>query len=95
MAESKSRNINKSFSPTGGIEATAVVTTTGTPALPSTGAALDSGSVQGLKHDIFRINSQRLRQDFTIHDSDNASTVGPITVDSGVSLTINGNYVVL
>ena len=50
---------------------------------------------QNAESDVFRTNSQRLREDFTIFDSDNTSTVGPLEIDSGVTLTVHGNYVVL
>ena len=50
---------------------------------------------QQAEADVFRTNSQRLREDFTIFDSDNTSTVGPLEIDSGVTLTVHGNYVVL
>ena len=41
MAETKARNINKSFSPTGGIEHSSIQNDAGAPALPA-GKVLDS-----------------------------------------------------
>ena len=97
MAESKSRNINKAFTPAGKIEAASVVTTTGKSAVPG-GGALDSAStlsLVGYEVDIFRVNKQNLSVNHTIDSADNAMAAGPLSIDSGVSLTINGNLTVV
>ena len=86
MAESKSRNINKAFTPTGKIEAASVVTTTGVAAV---------GDAPVVEADIFRINPQNLSINHTIDSADNAMSAGPITVDSGVTLTVNGYWSVV
>ena len=44
---------------------------------------------------IFRINDQTLSTDTTIDADENASATGPITVASGVTLTVNGNLTVI
>jgi len=98
MAESKARNINKSFSPTGGIEATAVVTAAGAPAMP-TGNVLDSAGVIALaahtEAGIFRVNPASISVNHTIDSADNAMSAGPISIDSsasGATITINGYW---
>ena len=40
---------------------------------------------------IFRVNAQSLTADTTIDADENASAAGPLTVASGVTLTVNGN----
>ena len=101
MAESKARNINKSFSPTGGIEATAVVTAAGAPAMPA-GNVLDSAGVISLaahvEAGVFRVNPQSISVNHTIDSADNAMSAGPISIDSsasGATITINGNWSVV
>ena len=44
---------------------------------------------------VFRINSQTLDSDHTIDSADNAISAGPVTVDSGVTLTVNGYWSVV
>lgn len=45
--------------------------------------------------DIFRINEQTLNTDVTIDADENASAAGPLTIASGVTLTVNGTLVIL
>jgi hypothetical protein len=45
--------------------------------------------------DIFRINEQTLNTNTTIDSDENASCTGPLTVASGVTLTVNGNLAVI
>ena len=52
------------------------------------------GPVSG-KGDIFRVNEQTLNTDTTIDADENASAAGPLTVASGVTLTVTGNLVVV
>ena len=47
-----------------------------------------------LKGGMFRVNSQTLSQNVTIYSAENAHCAGPISFDSGVVLTINGNLVI-
>ena len=42
-----------------------------------------------------RVNTQNVTSSITIDSSKNASLIGPITVDSGVSITVNGNFTVI
>lgn len=44
---------------------------------------------------IFRINAQTLTTDTTIDTDENASCAGPLTVDTGVTLTVDGNLTVV
>jgi len=44
---------------------------------------------------IFRINDQTLTIDTTIASDENASCAGPLTIDTGVTLTVNGNLTVV
>jgi hypothetical protein len=44
---------------------------------------------------VFQINEQSITTDTTIGATENASTVGPITIGTGVTLTVNGNLTVI
>ena len=44
---------------------------------------------------LFRLNDQNLSASVTIPSDKNASVIGPITVDSGVNIRVNGNFTVL
>jgi len=91
MAESKARLIAGNF------------TTTGTPAdvTGSTGGGgggVDSATTLDLvdfEKGVFRINGQTLDSNHTIDSADNAMSAGPVTVDSGVTLTVNGYWSVV
>lgn len=69
-------------------------------AAPGTGGGFfkgergDVGETAG-KGDIFRVHEQQLDTDTTISSGENASAAGPLTVASGVTLTVNGNLVVV
>lgn len=98
MAESKARNINKSFSPTGGIEHSSIQNDAGAPALPA-GNVLDSAGVISLaahvEAGIFRVNPASISVNHTIDSADNAMSAGPISIDSsasGATITINGYW---
>ena len=98
MAESKARNINKSFSPTGGIEHTSIQNDAGAAALPA-GIVLDSAGVISLaahvEAGIFRVNPASISVNHTIDSADNAMSAGPISIDSsasGATITINGYW---
>ena len=62
------------------------------------GGGADSATVLGLsgelKSNMFRINPQSLSINTTIDSAENAHVAGPISFDSGVVLTINGNLVI-
>jgi len=44
---------------------------------------------------VFQINEQSITTNTTIGATENASTAGPITIASGVILTVNGNLTVI
>ena len=47
------------------------------------------------RENIFRINENTLRADHTISHNENALSAGPVTIESGVTLTIEGNLSVV
>ena len=55
----------------------------------------DNGTVGSRAGDIFRINEQTLNTNTTIGSAENSSCTGPLTVASGVTLTVNGNLTVI
>ena len=55
----------------------------------------ENGEVGSSAGDIFRINEQTLNTNVTIDSDENASCTGPLTVASGVTLTVNGNLAVI
>jgi hypothetical protein len=62
------------------------------------GGGVDSATTLDLvdfEKGVFRINSQTLDSDHTIDSADNAMSAGPVTVDSGVTLTVNGYWSVV
>jgi len=56
----------------------------------------ENGQTGSSAGDIFRINEQQLDTDVTIDADENAGCVGPLTVASGVTLTVTtgGNLVI-
>lgn len=62
------------------------------------GGGVDSATTLDLvdfEKGVFRINGQTLDSNHTIDSADNAMSAGPITVDSGVTLTVNGYWSVV
>ena len=55
----------------------------------------DNGTVGSRAGDIFRINEQTLNTNTTIDADENASCAGPLTIASGVILTVSGNLTVV
>lgn len=55
----------------------------------------DNGEVGSSAGDIFRVNQQTLNTDTTIDADENASCAGPLTIGSGVTLTVSGNLTVV
>ena len=53
-----------------------------------------TGDTTNGKGDIFRVHSQTLSSNVTIGSTDNALAVGPLTLGSNVTLTVNGNLTV-
>lgn len=52
-------------------------------------AGIALGATGGGTDQVFFMNQTRITTDFTLGDSNNAGTFGPVTVDSGVTVTIN------
>ena len=48
-----------------------------------------------MKTAIFQVNADTLTTDATIAANDNASANGPLTIDDGVTLTVNGTLTVI
>jgi len=55
----------------------------------------ENGTVGTQAGDIFRINEQTLNTNVTIDADENASCAGPLTLATGVTLTVNGNLTVV
>lgn len=95
MAQSKARLVAGNF------------TTTGTPASISAevvtasgggGGGVDSAgtlSLVGFEADVFRVNNDNISINHTIDSADRAMSAGPISVDSGVTITVNGYWSVV
>jgi hypothetical protein len=72
----------------------------GTVSAPQAGAGYfdgnngAAGDTTNGKGDIFRVHSQTLSSNVTIGSTDNALAVGPLTLGSNVTLTVNGNLTV-
>ena len=47
------------------------------------------------RENLFRINTNTLKVDHTISANENALSAGPITVASGVTLTVEGNLTIV
>ena len=58
-----------------------------------------SGAIRGDatngKKDIFRVHEQELNTNVTIASTDNALAAGPLTVASGITLTVSGNLTIV
>lgn len=55
----------------------------------------ENGTVGSSAGDIFRINDQELNTDVTIASTENASATGPLSIASGVTLTVDGNLTII
>jgi len=75
--------------------ADAVAATTGGTFAGQVGATKFITTDTKIETAIFRINDQTLSIDTTIASDENASCAGPLTIDTGVTLTVNGNLTVV
>ena len=78
--------------------ANTVVVTNVATASPSGGGGLyrgNNGTTGTSSGDIFRINATTLTLDEAIESGENASAAGPLSIASGITLTINGALVIL
>lgn len=55
----------------------------------------ENGTLGNNAGDIFRVNETELNTDVTITSTENASATGPLTVASGVTLTVDGTLRIL
>lgn len=53
-----------------------------------------TGDTTNGKGDIFRVHEQQLDTNVTIASTDNALCAGPLTLATGVTVTVNGNLVI-
>ena len=62
------------------------------------GGGVDSAStlsLVGFEKDVFRVNNDNVSSSHTIDSADRAMSAGPISVDSGVTITVNGYWSVV
>lgn len=97
MAQSKARLVAGNFTTTGkpaSISAEVVTASGG----GGGGGGVDSAgtlSLVGFEADVFRVNNDNISSSHTIDSADRAMSAGPISVDSGVTITINGYWSVV
>jgi hypothetical protein len=88
---SKTRLLANLITNTGDVKSTSLDNASG-------GGGVDSATTLYLvdfEKGVFRINGQTLDSNHTIDSADNAMSAGPVTVDSGVTLTVNGYWSVV
>ena len=64
----------------------------------SGGGGVDSAgtlTLVGFEKDVFRVNNDNVSSNHTIDSADRAMSAGPISVDSGVTITVNGYWSVV
>ena len=59
------------------------------------GPSTDSATVQNIVDSRFKFNPNSVSSNVTVDSAENAMVVGPIDVDSGVVIIINGTFMVL
>ena len=52
-------------------------------------------SLVGFEADVFKVNNDNISINHTIDSADRAMSAGPISVDSGVTITVNGYWSVV
>ena len=93
MAQSKARFIAANFSANGRPK-----NVTGATGSGGGGGGVDSAStlsLVGFEKDVFRVNNDNVDSNHTIDSADRAMSAGPISVDSGVTITVNGYWSVV
>ncbi len=58
------------------------------------GASTDSATVENIVDSRFKFNPNSVSSNVTVDSAENAMVVGPIDIDSGVTITINGTFMV-
>ena len=95
MAESKARLIAANFNANG--RPSNVTGATGAGG-GGGGGGVDSAStlaLVGFEKDVFRVNNDNVSSNHTIDSADRAMSAGPVSVDSGVTITVNGYWSVV
>ena len=93
MAESKARFIAANFRANGRPR-----NVTGATGSGGGGGGVDSAStlsLVGFEKDVFRVNNDNVSSNHTIDSADRAMSAGPVSVDSGVTITVNGYWSVV
>lgn len=91
MAQSKARLIAGNFTSTG-------IPADITGATGGGGGGVDSAgtlSLVGFEKDVFRVNNDNVSSNHTIDSADRALSAGPVSIDSGVTITVNGYWSVV
>jgi len=94
MAQSKARFIAANFRANGRPRNVTGATGTGSGG----GGGVDSAStlsLVGFEKDVFRVNNDNVSSNHTIDSADRAMSAGPVSVDSGVTITVNGYWSVV
>jgi hypothetical protein len=110
MAQSKARLVAGNFTTTGkpaaldaevvtasggggggGLDSAQVLAIAGGGGVDSAGTL----SLVGFEADVFRVNNDNISISHTIDSADRAMSAGPISVDSGVTITVNGYWSVV
>tara|TARA_B100002019_G_scaffold293388_1_gene320662 strand:- start:2093 stop:2380 length:288 start_codon:yes stop_codon:yes gene_type:complete len=95
MAESKARFIAANFRTNGRPRNVTGATGAGGG---GGGGGVDSAStlsLVGFEKDVFRVNNDNVSSNHTIDSADRAMSAGPVSVDSGVTITVNGYWSVV
>ena len=58
------------------------------------GPSTDSATVENIVDSRFKFNPNSVSSNVTVDSNENAMVVGPIDIDSGVTITINGTFMV-
>ena len=58
------------------------------------GPSTDSATVENIVDSRFKFNPNTVSSNVTVDSNENAMVVGPIDLDSGVTITINGTFMV-
>ena len=94
MAQSKARFIAANFSANGRPRNV----TGATGASGGGGGGVDSAgtlALVGFEKDVFRVNNDNVSSNHTIDSADRAMSAGPVSIDSGVTITVNGYWSVV
>ena len=81
-------NSKKAETVTGGFTITGVCTATSFAGDGSSLTGISAGATGGGSDEIFYENGQNVTTDYTITNGKNAMSAGPITIDSGVTVTV-------